>query len=223
MNEFALGFSVAALAKGLANTLILAVAGSLVAIALGLIVGLIRVSRHWPLRWFGVAYIEFFRGTSLLVQFYWWFFVLPFFGIFLSPWPVAVLGLGMNASGYGAEYVRAAIQGVDRGQYEACTALNFKRMTMMRRVILPLAIRAMLPAWGNLLISILMGTSLVFFITITEFTTATKLAADVTGNYLLFFAVGMFGYYIMARALIGPLVGWLERRLSRGFVREASI
>ncbi|MER9587061.1 ectoine/hydroxyectoine ABC transporter permease subunit EhuC [Mesorhizobium sp. M0276] len=222
MNEFELGFSVAALAKGVATTLIITLAASLVTTALGLIVGLIRVSRHWPLRWLGIAYIEFFRGTSLLVQFYWWFFVLPFFGVFLSPWTVAILGLGVNGSGYGAEYVRAAIQAVDRGQYEASTALNFKRMTMMRRIILPQAIRAMLPAWGNLLNGVLMGTSLVFFITITEFTTAAKQAADATGDYLLFFAVALFGYYIMARALIRPFVRWLERRLSRGFVRQAS-
>ncbi|RWQ13495.1 ectoine/hydroxyectoine ABC transporter permease subunit EhuC [Mesorhizobium sp.] len=221
MNEFALGFSVAALAKGVVITLIITLAGSLVAIVLGLIVGLIRVSRHWPLRWLGVAYIEFFRGTSLLVQFYWWFFVLPFFGVFLSPWTVAILGVGMNAAGYGAEYVRAAIQGVDRGQYEASTALNFQRMAMMRRIILPQAIRAMLPAWGNLLISLLKGTSLIFFITITEFTTAAKQAADATGNYLLFFAVALFGYYVIARTLIRPFMRWLERRLSRGFVREA--
>lgn len=85
MSEFALGFSVAALAKGVATTLIITVAGSLVAIVLGLIVGLIRVSSHSPLRWFGVAYIEFFRGTSTLVQLYWWFYVLPMFGVSLSP------------------------------------------------------------------------------------------------------------------------------------------
>ncbi|MER8778917.1 ectoine/hydroxyectoine ABC transporter permease subunit EhuC [Mesorhizobium sp. M0977] len=221
MNEFALGFSVTALAKGVMITLIITLAGSLVAIVLGVIVGLIRVSAHWPLRCLAVAYIEFFRGTSLLVQVYLLFFVLPIFGVFLSPWTVAIFGIGMNVSGYGAEVVRAAIQAVDRGQYEASTALNFPRVTMIRRIVLPQAIRAMLPPWGNLLIELLKSTSLVFFITITEFTTASKLAADATGNYLLFFAVALFGYYVIARALITPFVRWLERRLSSGFVREA--
>ncbi|ESY44126.1 MULTISPECIES: ectoine/hydroxyectoine ABC transporter permease subunit EhuC [unclassified Mesorhizobium] len=218
-----LDFSIAALARGAMVTVILTFAGSLVAIALGLIVGLLRVSSHWQLRWFGIAYIEFFRGTSLLVQLYWWFFVLPVFNVFLSPWTVAILGLGTNVSGYGAELLRAAIQGVDRGQYEASTALNYKRTTMMRRIILPQAIRAALPAWGNLLISLLKGTSLIFFITITEFTTATKVAADATGNYLLLFAVALFGYYLIARSVITPLQGLLERRFSRGFVREALV
>ncbi|RWJ38934.1 ectoine/hydroxyectoine ABC transporter permease subunit EhuC [Mesorhizobium sp.] len=222
MNEFALGSSLAALAKGIMITLILTLGASLVATVLSLIVGLIRLSPRRPLRWFAVAYIEFFRGTSLLVQVYWWFFVLPIiFSVFLSPWTVAILGIGMNASGYGAEYVRAAIKGVDRGQYEASIALNYPRLTMMRRIVLPQAIRAMLPVWGNMLIELLKGTSLVYFITITEFTTASKLAADASGNYLLFFAVALFGYYVIARALITPFVRWLERRLSSGFVREA--
>lgn len=125
----------------------------------------------------------------------------------------------MSASGYVAEYVRAAIHGVGRDQYEASIALNFRRFTMMRRIVLPQGIRAMLPAWGTLLTSLLKGTSLIFFITMTEFTTATKLAADTTGNYLLFFAVALFGNYVIARTLIRPIARWLERRLSRGFVR----
>jgi polar amino acid transport system permease protein len=221
MSEFALGFSVAALAKGVLTTILITFAASLVAIALGLVVGLLRVSPRRPLRWFGVAYIEFFRGTSMLVQLYWWFFVLPIFGVTMSPWTVAIIGVGMNVSGYGAELVRAAIQGVERGQYEASIALNFPRMTMMRRIILPQAVRAMLPPWGNLLIELLKGTSLIFFITITELTTASKLAADATGNYLMFFAIALFGYYFIARLMITPIVRWLERYFSRGFIRGA--
>lgn len=221
MNEFPLTFSVLALGQGLLITIIVTIGASLVAVALGLIAGLVRVSAFWPLRWLAVAYIEFFRGTSLLVQVYLLFFVLPFFGVALSPWAVAIFGIGMNYSAYLAEVVRAAIQAVDSGQYEASIALNFPRLTMMRRIVVPQAIRSMLPPSGNLLIELLKSTSLVFFITITEFTTASKLAADATGNYLLFFAVALFGYYFLARALITPLMRWLERRLSSGFVREA--
>ncbi|CAH2399416.1 ectoine/hydroxyectoine ABC transporter permease subunit EhuC [Mesorhizobium escarrei] len=221
MNDFALGFSVSALANGLLTTLVVTVGASLVAIVLGLIVGVIRVSPRRPLRWLAVAYIEFFRGTSLLVQLYLWFFVLPIFGVSLSAWAVAIFGIGMNFSGYGAELVRAAIQAVDRSQYEASIALNFPRLTMMRRIMLPQAIRTMLPPWVNLIIELLKTTSLVFFITITEFTTASKLAADLTGNYLLYFVLALFGYYAIARALITPFGRWLERRVSSGFVRES--
>ncbi|MER9032799.1 ectoine/hydroxyectoine ABC transporter permease subunit EhuC [Mesorhizobium sp. M0674] len=221
MNEFPLNFSVLTLAHGLLITIIVTTAASLVAVVLGLIAGIIRVSPLWALRWVAIAYIEFFRGTSLLVQVYLLFFVLPVFGLYLSPWTVAIFGIGINYSAYGAELVRAAIQAVDRGQYEASIALNFPRLTMMRRIVLPQAIRLVLPPSGNLLIELLKSTSLVFFITITEFTTASKLAADATGNYLLFFAVALFGYYVLARLLITPLVRRLERRLSSGFVRES--
>ncbi|MGX5851749.1 ectoine/hydroxyectoine ABC transporter permease subunit EhuC [Mesorhizobium sp. PL10] len=217
-----LNFSVTALANGAAVTVILAIGASLVAIVLALAIGLSRVSPLWPLRLFGILYIELFRGTSMLVQIYWWFFVLPMFGVVLSPWAVAIMGIGINASAYGAELVRAAVQAVERGQYEASVALNLPRLTMLRRIILPQAIRAMLPSWGNLLIEILKATSLVFFVTITEFTAASKLAADATGNYLVFFAVALLGYYVLARSLITPFVRWLERRLSAGFVREVS-
>ena len=133
MNEFALGFIVASLSKGTVITLVVTLGASIVAVVFGGIVGIVRVSPTRSLRWLAICYIEFFRGTSLLVQLYWWFFVLPIFGINLSSWTVAILGVGMNVSGYGAELVRAAVQGVDRGQYEASTALNFRRMTMMRR------------------------------------------------------------------------------------------
>lgn len=220
MNGLEFDFSLVAIARGVMVTLVITLGSAVVASLLALFVGLVRLSRFRVLRWLAVAYIEFFRGTSLLVQVYWWFFVLPIFGIFLSPWTVAILGIGMNSAGYGAEYVRAAIKGVDRGQYEASVALNFSRFEMMRRIILPQAIRTMLPVWGNVLIELLKGSSLVFFITITDFTSALKQAADATGNYLLFFAFGLFGYYLIARALITPFVRWLERRTSRGYIRE---
>ncbi|MCA1495089.1 ectoine/hydroxyectoine ABC transporter permease subunit EhuC, partial [Ensifer sp. NBAIM29] len=214
VNDLVQGFSVAALVRGCMATVGVTAGASVVAIVLGLVVGLLRISPRWPLRFVSGVYIEFFRGTSMLVQVYWWFFVLPIFGVFLSPWTVAILGIGMNASAYGGEIVRAAIQGVDRGQYEASIALNFSRLTMMRRIVLPQAIRAMLPSWGNLLIDLLKASSLVFFITITELTAASKQAADATGDYLLFFGVALVGYYILARGVITPFVRWLERRFS---------
>ncbi|CCV09271.1 ABC-type amino acid transport system, permease component [Mesorhizobium metallidurans STM 2683] len=219
MNEFALSLTFSALARGLLVTAAVTMAASLVAVTMGLVVGLCRVSPRRSVRWPAIVYIEFFRGTSLLVQLYWWFFVLPIFGVALSPWTVAIFGIGVCVSSYGAELVRAAIRAVDRGQYEASIALNFSRATMMRRIIVPQAIRAMLPAWGTLLIELLKGTSLVFFITISEFTSSAKSAADATGNYLFFFAIALLGYYIVARGLITPFVRWLESHLSRGFVR----
>ena len=93
------------------------------AVIFALMAGLARISPFWPLRWIATAYIEVFRGTSVLVQLFWLFFVLPHFGITLDPFPVGVLAL-MNIGAYGAEAVRGAILAVPRGQYEASIALN---------------------------------------------------------------------------------------------------
>src|SRR3546814_9872146 len=114
-----------------------------------------------PLRWLAISYIELFRGTSALVQLFWLFFVLPHFGLTLPPLTVAVVALGLNVGAYGAEVVRGAIDAVPRGQWEATIALNMSRIEALRRVILPQAVVAMSPPWGNLFNETLKATALV--------------------------------------------------------------
>ena len=132
------------------------------------IAALLRLYGAAPLRWLAVTYVEIFRGTSALVQLFWLFFVLPQFGISMEPFTVAVLGLGLNVGAYGAEVVRGAIQGVQRGQWEATTALNMTRWQVLRRIILPQAFVAMIPPWGNLFIELLKSTALVSLITLSD-------------------------------------------------------
>src|SRR3546814_14619974 len=108
-----------------------------------------------PLRWLAISYIELFRGTSALVQLFWLFFVLPHFGLTLPPLTVAVVALGLNVGAYGAEVVRGAIDAVPRGQWEATIALNMSRIEALRKVILPQAVVALIPPWGNLFIDLL--------------------------------------------------------------------
>ncbi len=99
------------------------------------------VSPFWPLRTVATIYIEVFRGTSLLVQLYWIFFVLPLFGIQPAPkFEAGFLSGGLNVGAYGAEIVRGAIQAVPRGQYEAGYALSMSPAKRMRRIILPQAL-----------------------------------------------------------------------------------
>jgi polar amino acid transport system permease protein len=131
-----------------------------------------------------------------------------------------VMGVGMNVAGYGAEVVRAAIQAVDRGQYEASIALNMSPGVRMRRVILPQAARAMLPPWGNLLIELLKGTSLVSLITIHDLTFIGNQLNNATFQTLQIFGLVLIMYYIIGRFGITPAVRWFERRVSRGIVRE---
>ena len=116
------------------------------------------------------VYKRQFRGTSALVQLFWFYFVLPLFGVQLPAMLVGIVVLALNAGAYGAEVVRGAIRAVPPGQREAGVALNLTRGQIMRRIVVPQAIPAMLPPAGNLLIELLKNTALVSLITITDLT-----------------------------------------------------
>ncbi len=105
-------------------TLELTVLGSALALVMAFLAGLGRLSRFFALRALATAYIEFFRGTSIFVQLFWVYFVLPFAGVTLTPLQAGVLALGLNVGAYGAEVVRGAVQSIGREQREACIALN---------------------------------------------------------------------------------------------------
>jgi polar amino acid transport system permease protein len=149
------------LLEGLWLTLRITAVGCIVAVVMATLAALGTLYGPRPVRWLAVVYIEFFRGTSALVQLFWAFFVLPDFNINLEAFTVAVVTLGLNVGAYGAEVVRGAILGVTRGQWEATTALNMTRVQALRRIILPQALVSMIPPWGNLFIDLLKSTALV--------------------------------------------------------------
>jgi polar amino acid transport system permease protein len=120
--------------EGALVTIELTVLGSILALVMAFAAGLGRLSRFFAIRALATTYIEFFRGTSIFVQLFWVYFVLPFAGVNLSPLQAGVLALGLNVGAYGAEVVRGAIRSVPREQHEACVALNltrYQRMTDM--------------------------------------------------------------------------------------------
>ncbi len=158
------------LLEGAWVTIQITVAACVLAAICGLLAGLAKMSSIRPLRWFAIGYIELFRGTSALVQLFWLYYVLPDFGITLPAIPVAILALGLNVGAYGAEVVRGAVMAVPRGQYEAAIALNMTPFTRMRRIILPQALIAMIPPWGNLFIELLKATAIVSLITVSDLT-----------------------------------------------------
>ncbi|HZD53574.1 MAG TPA: ectoine/hydroxyectoine ABC transporter permease subunit EhuC, partial [Woeseiaceae bacterium] len=155
-----------ALIEGLRVTLQLTVGGAAFALVLSAFAGLGRRSRRRFFRWPANLYVEIFRGTSALVQLFWFYFALPFFGIRLPALVTGVIVLGLNSGAYGAEVVRSAIDNVPRGQWEAARALNLDATHVMTRVILPQALPMMLPPAGNLLIELLKNTALVSLITL---------------------------------------------------------
>jgi len=194
--------------------------GSLLAIAAAILAALGRMSPWRGLRWFSIAYIEVFRGTSLLVQLFWLFFVLPLppFNIELSSYSVAIVGLGLHIGAYGAEVMRGAISSVAKGQYEASTALNFSAYTRFRRIILPQALLAAIPPGTNLLIELLKNTSLVSLITLSDLSFRARQLDQATFQTLEIFSLALVMYFIMAQAInLGMRA--LERRLARGRMR----
>lgn len=189
--------------------------GAVLTIALALLFGLMKMSSHRMIKGSSVVYIEIFRGTSLLVQLYWIFFVLPLFGVTLEKFTAGWVAIGLNAGAYGAELVRGGIMSVPKGQWEAATAINMSAARRMWRIVLPQALVNMLPAWGNLMVEILKGTALVSLISVTDLmfqakqiNASTYLSAEIFGTALII-------YYILARFMLTPFMRWLEGFMAR--------
>jgi polar amino acid transport system permease protein len=199
-------------------TIKITVMSAVVAVPCAIVAALAKVYGALPLRWLAIAYIEFFRGTSALVQLFWLFFVLPYFGITLEPVTAAVLGLGLNLGAYGAEVVRGAVQAVPRGQWEASTALNMTRAMALRRIVLPQAFVAMIPPWGNLFIELLKSTALVSLITMSDLTFKAKTLNDFSMKTIPIFTLALLIYLVLSLVItIG--MRRLERVSMRGMVR----
>ena len=206
---------IALILQGAVVTVQLTVMGSVLALVMAFIAGLGRISRHMALRWLATAYIEFFRGTSIFVQLFFAYFVLPFMGISLTPLQAGVLSLGLNVGAYGAEVVRGAILSIGKEQYEACVALNLSRWQCMRRVILPQALLVMLPTFGNNAIELLKATSIVSLISLADMTFQANIVRSQTGNTLVPFATILILYFVFAM-IIASAIRALERRMARG-------
>jgi len=190
-------------------------AAAAVAVVVALVAGLGKLSRNPAIRGLAIVYIELFRGTSLLVQLYWIFFVLPLFGLTLPKFAAGFISVGMNVGAYGAELVRGAIQAVPKGQWEVAVALNMTPAQRMRRVILPQALLIMLPPWGNLIIELLKGTALVSLISVADLMFQSKQINASTYLSAQSFGTALIIYYILARFLVTPFMRFLERVMAR--------
>ncbi|WP_323752059.1 ectoine/hydroxyectoine ABC transporter permease subunit EhuC [Marinobacter sp.] len=186
-----------------------------VAIVVALASGLMKMARSKILRSIAVVYIELFRGTSLLVQLYWFYFVMPLFGVTMDKFTVGFLTVGLCYGAYGAELVRGAIQSVPKGQWEAALALNMSPAQRMKRIILPQALVAILPPWGNLMIEILKGTALVALISVADLMFETRQVNSNTYLSAQAFGTALIIYYIFARFMVTPTMRWLERVMAR--------
>lgn len=207
------------LLDGISTTLILTFCGAALAMVTALALGLMAWQHNVVLRGVARVIIEFFRGTSLVVQLFWFFFVLPQFGVMLDPLLVGILALGINYGAYGAEAVRGSITSVPQGQWEATHALSMTSLHRMRRVIFPQAWALMIPSLANLLIHLLKGTAIVSFITLQDFTFHTDLLRIETNTVFALGVVAMTGYFVIAYVLtlgMNALEIQAKHKLGRG-------
>ncbi|QBQ54919.1 ectoine/hydroxyectoine ABC transporter permease subunit EhuC [Nitrosococcus wardiae] len=200
------------LLSGLAVTAGLTVGGIIVAAVAAFTAGLAQLSRHWYLRVISIVYIDLFRGTSALVQLFWAYFALPMLGVELSAMATGIWVLGLNIGAYGAEVVRGAIQAVPQEQREAAVALNFTPRQTLWRIIIPQAVPAMLPPFGNLLIELLKSTALVSMITLSELTFQGQMLRASTLRSAEIFALVLVLYFLLAQ-----IIAFIIRRLERKF------
>lgn len=217
------------LLKGLDITLYVLLGSAVVGYLVAFIAGFGRVSKNPFVNKFTAVYVEVFRGTSLIVQLFWFYFVLTGilgyllgfeFTNFQSGMFAGILGIGLNYGAYMSEVVRGSILAVPNGQYEAGTALNMSRFQRMRLVIFPQAVRMMLPEFGNYLIQMLKATSLVYLISLADITfqgdTFRSTHIDMAIPILTMMLVI---YFVIALPIIG-LTKWFERLASKGVASE---
>ncbi|ALG13285.1 ectoine/hydroxyectoine ABC transporter permease subunit EhuC [Kibdelosporangium phytohabitans] len=198
---------------GAGKTILLTLGGMALALLIAFPVGLARVSHNKFLRAIGFTYVELFRGAAVLVLAFWFVYALPSLGWQLDPTFAGILALGLNMGAYSGEVVRGAIQAVPAGQVEAATALNFKPSQGMRRIVLPQAIRAMIPSFGNNVIEQLKATAVVAVVSIPELTFNGQLIWSGNGRAAAVFGGLLIGYGLMALIFMTG-VRLLERKVA---------
>lgn len=200
------------LLKSALVTVEISVLGMSLAILLGLALALTRLYGLAPLRWLALAYIEVFRGTPLLIQLYLIYYGLPNVGIRLNAFIAAVLGLGLNYAAYEAENYRAGLQAIPRGQMEAALSLGMGRWLALRFIVIPQAVRIVIPPVTNDFIALFKDSSLVSVITMVELTKEYGLLAMTTYDFMGLGLMTAAIYFILSYP-VSLLARHLERKL----------
>jgi len=198
----------------LTGTIPLTLASFVLGLALGLVVALMRLSRVRVVSGIARAYVSVIRGTPLLVQLFVIFYGLPSVGVTIDPWPSAIIAFSANVGGYAAEVIRAAIQSVPKGQWEAAHMIGMSNRLALRRIILPQAARVSVPPLSNTFISLVKDTSLASLILVTELFRRAQEIATASGEFMTLYVEAAVIYWVICLFLSsGQSV--LERRLDR--------
>ena len=210
--------------EGIENTLIIALFAVLLGTLFGILMAMMRMSKFAPLKVLATIYIEFIRGTPLMVQLMFIFYGLPMVGITFpdisfipnfSRFAAGIVAMSMNSCAYVAEIIRSGIQAVDSGQMEAARSIGYSHTQAMTYVVLPQAIRNILPALGNEFVTVIKESSIVSVIGIADLMFRTNDVIAVTYRTLPSLAIAAVLYFCMT-FLGGRLISLMERKMSHG-------
>lgn len=219
---------------GLGNTVLLTLLAMLLGVVIGVAVAIMRLSANPVVNWVAVGYVWLFRGTPVLLQLLLWFnlaLVFPTVGIpglfelrtvdVTTPFFAALFGLGIAQGAYTSEVVRAGLLSVDQGQYEAASAIGMPQLQALRRIILPQAMRVIVPPIGNELIGMVKMTSLASVIQFSELVHAAE-TIYFANNYVIELLIVAAIWYLCVVTVLSVLQTRLERYLARGASRPAT-
>jgi His/Glu/Gln/Arg/opine family amino acid ABC transporter permease subunit len=208
------------LARAAVVTVLIAFGSMLIALLLGMPLAIGQWKGPRPIQWLCTVYVEFFRGTPVLVQLLFLYFGLPTIGLTMPGWLTALIGLGLNYAAYESQVYRAALEAIPRGQWEASYLLGMGPLLAFRRIILPQAFRIALPPMTNDFVSLFKDTSTAYAISVWELATAYRELANASGQFLLL-GVAVSLYYLAMSLPMAHLARRLERRLQRREAIEA--
>jgi His/Glu/Gln/Arg/opine family amino acid ABC transporter permease subunit len=205
-----------ALLAGLALTVALTFVVIALALVLAIPVALLRMSQSLALRTLAGIYVEVIRGTPLLLQLVYIYYVLPSIGINLNPIVAAIVGLTLNYTAYMSEVYRGGILAVPRNQWEAAATIGMTRARAFRRVILPQALKIVTPALGNYFISLFKDTALASVVTVQELTFTGQIISARSYQYFTIYTATAI-LYLAVGYPSSLFVRWLEKRSRRGY------
>jgi polar amino acid transport system permease protein len=201
------------LLTGVVTALQIAAVAMVGGLVIGLMLALMRLSTIGPFRWFSWFYIWFFRGTPLLLQLVFLYDALPIVGIKLNTFSTAVIGFALNEAAFAAEIIRGGILSVNKNQAIAASAFGMRPMLTLRRIVLPQAMKAILPGLSNNAISMIKGTSIASVIFVNELTFRAQQVVGQNFKFFTVFAAAGLLYLAMTSAVALAQV-WLERRFN---------
>jgi polar amino acid transport system permease protein len=204
------------LAIGLLGTFKIFIVTCVIGLSLGLLVGIGRYSRIWSIRLPAAVFVEFFRNTPVLIQIIWFYFALPILVPFeINAFTASVMGIALNTAAFSADIYRGGIQSIDRGQWDGGSAIGMSYLQTMRRIIIPQAIKRMLPALTNRGIEVFKMSTLASIVAYAETIHQAKLISESYFNPIESFTIVALLFFVVLFPIV-QLTYLLERRLGKG-------